>query len=87
MPEVRHRASATAHPILLSYLDVVVQGYLEAFGREGVSRFFASTDGWEASVIDDRGQPLYRRHQATSAEERRLTDEWIERLGCRRLRP
>ena len=31
-----------AHPILLSYLDVVVQGYLAEFGADGVAAFFGN---------------------------------------------
>ena len=34
----------TAHPILLSYIDVVMEGYLDHFGRDGLDRFVASTE-------------------------------------------
>ncbi|WP_411645995.1 gamma-glutamylcyclotransferase family protein [Loktanella agnita] len=38
--------SAGEHPILLSYLDVVVQGYLQVYGHRGAMHFFDTTDGW-----------------------------------------
>jgi hypothetical protein len=39
IPEGRHGAPDAARPVLLSYLDVVVQGYLREFGEAGVARF------------------------------------------------
>ena len=70
-------------PILLSYLDVVVQGFLTEFGASGVHRFFETTDNWDLPVADDRAAPLYPRAQKTSPEELRLTDDWLARLDCR----
>ena len=55
-------------PILRSYLDVVLQGYLTVFGLDGAKRFMASTD-WNCAVLDDRAAPLYPRHQHISAAE------------------
>ncbi|MCC5970267.1 MAG: gamma-glutamylcyclotransferase [Pararhodobacter sp.] len=68
-------------PILLSYLDVVVQGYLREFGADGVAQFFTTTDGWDAPVVDDRAAPLYPRHQSLSAAERALVDHHLRDLG------
>ena len=62
------------HPILLSYLDTVVQGYLRVFGEDGARRFFDTTDGWEAAVLDDRGAPIYPRAQVLRAKERAFVD-------------
>jgi len=70
-----------AHPILLSYLDVVVQGFARVHGPEGVARFFETTDGWQAPVMDDRSAPIYPRHQRLDGAERALVDDWIDRLG------
>lgn len=81
IPEGRHAAPTHAHPILLSYLDVVVQGYLREFGSAGVARFFDTTQGWDAPVLDDRAAPLYPRHQDLSAAERAQTDHHLNRLG------
>ncbi len=71
----------TDHPILLSYLDVVVQGFLAEFGEAGVEGFFATTDGWNAGILDDRAKPAYPRHQKLSTTERRLVDGAISDLA------
>ena len=70
------------HPILLSYLDVVVQGYLHAFGPAGAMRFFETTDGWDAPILNDRADPRYPRHQALSSEERGFVDASLARLSA-----
>lgn len=72
--------------LLLSYIDVVVQGFLSEFGPEGVAHFFDSTDGWNAAVIDDRAAPVYPRHQALGAEERDTVDRMLDQVGARVLR-
>lgn len=66
-----------AHPILQSYLDVVVQGYLRVFGLEGVSHFFATTKGWDTPILNDRDNPIYTRHQVLNADERALVDQHL----------
>lgn len=81
IPEGLHAAPSQAHPILLSYLDVVVQGYLREFGASGVQRFFDTTHGWDAPLLDDRNSPRYPRHQSLTGEERELTDRHLDRLG------
>ena len=69
------------HPILLSYLDVVVQGYLDVFGTQGVEAFFETTDGWDGPVLNDRPSPRYGRHQVTTQRERDLTDVLLRCLS------
>lgn len=66
-----------SHHILLSYLDVVVQGFLREFGPQGVADFFATTSGWDTPILDDRARPIYSRHQVLSAEERGLVDDHL----------
>jgi hypothetical protein len=83
--EGRSRDPDAATPILLSYLDVVVQGYLQHFGEPGVARFFASTEGWQAPVLDDRAAPLYPRAQRLSAAETALVDAHLAQTGSPRL--
>ncbi len=73
-------------PVLLSYLDVVVQGFFAEFGAGGVARFFATTDGWEAPVLDDRAPPIYPRHQVLTVEERALVDGFLREAGVRVIR-
>ena len=63
--------------ILLSYLDVVVQGYLREFGAGGVADFFATTDGWDTLVLNDRAAPKYPRAQILSAQETALVDQHL----------
>ncbi len=83
IPEGHHPAPDRAHPILRSYLDVVVQGYLAEFGEAGVARFFETTDGWDAPIEDDRDAPIYPRAQTLTAEETALVDKWISRVRPR----
>lgn len=68
------------HHILLSYLDVVVQGFVREFGEAGAEHFFATTDGWDTPVRDDRGAPLYPRAQVLTARERALTDRLLAQV-------
>ncbi|MCV2868476.1 gamma-glutamylcyclotransferase [Defluviimonas sp. WL0002] len=79
-----HHAPDASHPILLSYLDVVVQGFLREFGRDGARGFFATTTGWSA-IHDDRAAPIYPRHQALTGTERRLVDDCLDEWGIVRL--
>lgn len=72
----------TLRPILLSYLDVVVQGYLAEHGTAGVTRFFDTTDGWDAPVQDDRHAPRYPRHQTLNDAERALVDDHLAGLNA-----
>lgn len=73
----KHLVHRNDHAILLSYLDVVVQGYLRVFGQDGVAQFFETTDGWEAPIHNDRAQPVYARHQTLTKSERQLVDHHL----------
>ena len=77
------QAPTAGHPILLSYLDAVVQGFLREYGAEGAAGFFATTAGWQAPVLDDRAAPRYPRAQALSTRERATVDEGLARVGAR----
>ncbi|KIC50105.1 gamma-glutamylcyclotransferase family protein [Tateyamaria sp. ANG-S1] len=68
------------HHILLSYLDVVVQGFLREFGQAGAEHFFATTDGWDTAIHDDRGAPLYPRAQRLTAQEQALTNRLLAQV-------
>jgi len=72
-----HLTGTTDHPILLSYLDVVVQGYFRVYGIVGVSLFFETTHGWDLPILDDRADPVYPRHQRLTAQECALVDEHL----------
>lgn len=73
------------HPVLLSYLDVVLQGYLEVFGRSGADGFVATTSGWEAPILNDRARPQYPRSQQLSDADRAYVDATVATLGCQVL--
>lgn len=89
-PDIAHYAVPPAdtgvpgdHAILLSYLDVVVQGFLHEFGEAGVAAFFDTTDGWDTPVLNDRAAPRYPRHKVLSAAETALVDDHLGRLSAR----
>ena len=85
IPEGHHGTPSETCPVLLSYLDTVVQGYLHEFGAAGVARFFETTEGWDAPVLDDRSAPRYPRHQPPAAQARALVDSHLARMGTPRL--
>ncbi|MDX1785507.1 MAG: gamma-glutamylcyclotransferase family protein [Roseovarius sp.] len=82
IPEGKHGRATDAHPVLLSYIDVVVQGYLREYGQDGAQRFFDTTDGWNAPVLNDRAAPIYPRHCTLSAEERAFVDDALVTLSA-----
>ncbi|KKL71217.1 hypothetical protein LCGC14_2097120 [marine sediment metagenome] len=87
IPPGKHAAPDAAHPILLSYLDVVIQGYLQEFGPEGADRFFETTDGWDAPILDDRAAPFYSRATRLEPSQTAVVDRWLEKLPCTLLTP
>ncbi|MGR3714181.1 MAG: gamma-glutamylcyclotransferase family protein [Shimia sp.] len=68
--------------ILLSYLDVVLQGYLEVFGEAGVADFITTTDGWNLPVLNDRADPIYPRNTALTKTETALVDQHLAALDA-----
>lgn len=70
-------------PILLSYLDVVVQGYYRVFGEEGVWEFVETTTGWDTPILNDRAAPKYPRAQTLSDVELRLCDAVLAHTKAR----
>lgn len=83
----RHHLPQDRSPILLSYLDVVTQGFLHQFGQEGAARFFATTVAWARPVIDDRAAPIYPRHQSLTLAERALVDRHLAALPVTMIPP
>ncbi|MBV7408689.1 gamma-glutamylcyclotransferase family protein [Maritimibacter sp. DP1N21-5] len=86
VPEDEAHVPGPDDPVILSYLDVVVQGFLTEYGRAGVERFFATTQGWDVPILDDRAHPIYARHRLLADGERRLVDEMLQAVGARVLR-
>ena len=81
IPEATRFPPTPDHPILLSYLDVVLQGYLHVFGEAGVQHFMETTDGWDTDVLNDRANPIYPRAQSLSADEIALVDACLTQVG------
>lgn len=73
---------AGSQMILLSYLDVVVQGYRQQFGTDGVAAFFDTTDGWDIPILNDREAPGYPRSQILSNAETALVDQHLARIAA-----
>ena len=82
--EPQHISDGGEHPILLSYLDCVVQGYLREFGDAGAARFFETTTGWDMGLRDDRAAPQYPRAQTLTDRERGFVDAALRDLGVPR---
>jgi hypothetical protein len=82
-PHALHRPASVQHPVLLSYIDVVVQGYATEFGEEGVARFFETTDGWDAPIKNDRDMPIYARHQKLTSAQTALVDHHLAQVKAR----
>lgn len=82
-------ADADPHkrPILLSYLDVVLQGYLQQFGPQGAEQFLATTDGWDRPILDDRAAPQYPRHQTLQTPQSAVVDAAINQMALSVTRP
>jgi hypothetical protein len=64
------------YPILRSYLDVVLQGYLKEFGPDKAALFFETTDNW-GPIQDDRDAPVYPRHQILTNDETAFVDKHL----------
>lgn len=69
------------YPLLQSYVDCVLAGFLAIYGWDGVDRFFASTAGWSAPILPDRLCPLYPRAVVLSQT---LTESFDERIMAAR---
>ena len=77
-----HIHQSETHMILLSYLDVVVQGFDKVYGTEGVRHFFDTTDNWHTPILDDRADPIYPRHQELTGPQTALVNNNLERLSA-----
>jgi len=71
---IEHPPAQGHSPILRSYLDAVMQGFLREFGEEGVHRFVTETDAFHTPIHEDRHAPLYPRAVTLSHAETELFD-------------
>ena len=86
IPDGAHDQPTETHPALLSYIDVVVQGYLREFGEQGARAFFDTTDGWDTPVLDDRADPIYPRHRTLRPDERTFVSDELAKRDIRLIR-
>lgn len=70
-----HRWGNSEFPILRSYIDCVLAGFLEVYGREGIEKFIDSTEGWDAPILNDRATPIYPRAVILPQSDRQLIDD------------
>ena len=49
------------HPVLQSYVDCVMAGFLKQYGESGLQAFVQSTRGWQLPIANDRLNPRYPR--------------------------
>ncbi|MGR3541529.1 MAG: gamma-glutamylcyclotransferase family protein [Hasllibacter sp.] len=82
VPEVDRLPPGHDRPILLSYLDAVIQGFARLHGPSEAARFFETTQGW-GPVRDDRAAPLYPRATVLTEVERGIVDRGLAALGLR----
>ena len=71
------------HPVLLSYLDTVVSGFLLTFGNDGPRHFMDTTADWHVPVLNDRRDPLYPRAPRLTTEETALVDDLLAEAGAK----
>lgn len=76
-----HRSGSNEFPIWRSYLDCVLAGYFELGGHWAMEDFIASTQGWDAPILDDRQTPLYPRAVALASDLERGIDETLAKHG------
>lgn len=68
-------------PLLQSYLDAVMQGYLNEYGSSGLAHFIETTIGFEREIILDRNQPRYPRAIALDQTSAELFDNTLRSAG------
>lgn len=73
------------HPILQSYVDCVLKGFLGIWGEDGVRHFVEETEGWHVPMLRDRKQPIYPRAEQLTPEEEVMFDDILHSHGARWL--
>ncbi len=78
----REITEARRAPILQSYLDAVMQGFLAVHGESGLERFVAETEGFETTILRDRDAPRYPRSVALRPGEVERFDALLAARGA-----
>jgi len=76
-PEVE----GTHLPLLQSYTDAVMQGYLREYGQFGLSHFIETTIGFNRAIVRDRQHPRYARAVDLPAVQADLFDGILRDAG------
>lgn len=71
------------HPILQSYVDCVMAGFLRHWGEAGVRDFVETTHGWHVPIVNDRERPIYPRAVTVSQGAREMFDDLLRDAGAR----
>ena len=74
------------HPVYLSYIDVVISGFMDQFGEDGARHFVETTLDWHVPVVNDRANPRYARSLELSRHDHDLCDRILGEAGVE-LRP
>jgi hypothetical protein len=72
-------------PLLQSYLDAVLQGFIEVYGKAAVEEFGKTTDGFSRHILDDRYKPLYPRSIVLSDPQRECIDTMLGKFALGRF--
>ncbi|HTA42094.1 MAG TPA: gamma-glutamylcyclotransferase family protein [Bryobacteraceae bacterium] len=68
-------------PILRSYLDCVLAGYIDVWGPDGARHFIQTTEGWQVPIFNDREMPKYPRAVALDEFSRSTIDDLLKQNG------
>jgi hypothetical protein len=79
--EANTRWGDDEYPILRSYLDCVLAGYIDVWGPDGARRFIQTTEGWQVPILNDRGMPQYPRAVALDEFSRSTIDDLLKQNG------
>ncbi|WP_321336156.1 gamma-glutamylcyclotransferase family protein [Breoghania sp.] len=70
------------HPILQSYVDCVLAGFLKYWGEAGVREFVQTTCGWHVPILPDRDEPFYPRAVKIDTQTQALFDDVLRKGGA-----
>lgn len=75
--EQNRQLADSERPVLQSYIDCVMAGYLERFGESGLQRFMNTTRGWGGPILSDRHRPVYPRSVSLDEDKLRRFDQLL----------
>lgn len=75
------RSGDKTYPILQSYLDAVLMGFLAEFGEAGVHHFVETTAGWDTPILRDRETPFYPRAVDVSSDQAAFFEDALKPIA------